>query len=384
MQIEEKQIVINGQNIILRSPKKQDAETFSEVRDITYRETYFLARYPEETDFTAEAAEAMISDIAERREEFLIGAFRKEQMIGCVMVLKEGNHIKFRHKAGIGIFILQRYCGIGLGRQLMEYAIENARKTELEQLKLGVFDDNVAAIRLYEKLGFREWGREPHATEATGMKYRWSYFYHRKGRAMKLYFVRHGETEWNVKKKIQGKTDIPLNENGIRQAKELACQLVEEDISVKHVYHSPQLRAAETARIAAEALHATCIPLDGLVEMNLGSWEGSNWRVIERENSPEYQEWRKDRRYVRTPGGGECYNDVVKRTLDAMEYIMKRENGDVLIVTHSAIIMALRCYIAGLPFDEMVRKFKTRNAEVVMIESFKIIDAIARFKKENK
>ena len=74
---------------------------------------------------------------------------------------------------------------------------------------------------------------------------------------MKLYFVRHGETEWNVKKKIQGKTDIPLNENGIRQAKELACQLVEEDISVKHVYHSPQLRAAETARIAAEALHAT-------------------------------------------------------------------------------------------------------------------------------
>ena len=180
---------------------------------------------------------------------------------------------------------------------------------------------------------------------------------------MKLYFVRHGETEWNVKKKIQGKTDIPLNENGIRQAKELACQLVEEDISVKHVYHSPQLRAAETARIAAEALHATCIPLDGLVEMNLGSWEGSNWRVIERENSPEYQEWRKDRRYVRTPGGGECYNDVVKRTLDAMEYIMKRENGDVLIVTHSAIIMALRCYIAGLPFDEMVRKFKTRNAK---------------------
>ena len=129
-------------------------------------------------------------------------------------------------------------------------------------------------------------------------------------------------------------------------------------------------------------LHATCIPLDGLVEMNLGSWEGSNWRVIERENSPEYQEWRKDRRYVRTPGGGECYNDVVKRTLDAMEYIMKRENGDVLIVTHSAIIMALRCYIAGLPFDEMVRKFKTRNAEVVMIESFKIIDAIARFKKK--
>ena len=207
-------------------------------------------------------------------------------------------------------------------------------------------------------------------------------------RHMNFYFTRHGETEWNVKKKIQGTTDIPLDEKGIQQAKRLAETLLEKqrngELHLDRVYTSPQLRAAETARIAAEALHATCIPLDGLVEMNLGSWEGSNWRVIERENSPEYQEWRKDRRYVRTPGGGECYNDVVKRTLDAMEYIMKRENGDVLIVTHSAIIMALRCYIAGLPFDEMVRKFKTRNAEVVMIESFKIIDAIARFKKENK
>ena len=79
MQIEEKQIVTKGQNIILRSPKRQDAKSFSEVRDITYRETYFLARYPEETDFTAEAAEAMISDISERREEFLIGAFYKDQ-----------------------------------------------------------------------------------------------------------------------------------------------------------------------------------------------------------------------------------------------------------------------------------------------------------------
>lgn len=149
---------------------------------------------------------------------------------------------------------------------------------------------------------------------------------------MKLYFVRHGETEWNVKKKIQGKTDIPLNENGIRQAKELACQLVEEDISVKHVYHSPQLRAAETARIAAEALHATCIPLDGLVEMNLGSWEGSNWlcdragKTVRNIRSGE-----KSRRYVRTPGGGECYNDVVKRTLDAMEYIMETGKREMVL-----------------------------------------------------
>ena len=200
---------------------------------------------------------------------------------------------------------------------------------------------------------------------------------------MKLYFVRHGETEWNVKKKIQGKTDIPLNENGIRQAKELANELAQESLEVKHVYHSPQSRAAETARIAAEALHAECIPMEELVEMNLGEWEGSNWRVIEKENSIAYQEWKKDRRYVRTPGG-ESYNDVVERTLKGMQQIIKKESKDVLIVSHSAVIMALRCYVAGLPFEEMVQKFKTRNADVVMLESFKILNAIERFTKEKE
>ena len=87
MQIEEKQIVINGQNITLRSPGKQDAETFSEVRDITYRETYFLARYPEETDFTADAgddfrhsrAQGRIFDrsVSERADDWLCHGFKR-------------------------------------------------------------------------------------------------------------------------------------------------------------------------------------------------------------------------------------------------------------------------------------------------------------------
>ena len=116
--------------------------------------------------------------------------------------------------------------------------------------------------------------------------------------------------------------------------------------------------------------------------MNLGIWEGSNWRVIERENSQAYQDWIRNRRYVRTPEG-ESYNDLLKRVLDTMGGIIRKEAGeDVLIVTHSAVIMVLRCYIAGHPFDEMARTFKTRNAEAVMLESFKILDAIERFRKE--
>lgn len=200
---------------------------------------------------------------------------------------------------------------------------------------------------------------------------------------MKLYFVRHAETDWNAKKKIQGKTDIPLNENGIRQAKELSAQLAKEQLGIGRIYHSPQIRAAETAQIAASALGVECIALENLSEMNLGIWEGSNWRTIERENSKAYQRWKSDRRYTNTPGG-ECYNDVVRRTLNAMQYIIKRERDDVLIVTHSAVIMALRCYIAGAPFEQMPCKFKTRNAEIIMLERFKILAAIKQFSSESQ
>ena len=74
---------------------------------------------------------------------------------------------------------------------------------------------------------------------------------------MTLYFVRHGETEWNVKKKIQGTTDIPLNENGVAQARRLAEELLEKkergEFQVAKAYTSPQLRASETAQIAADA-----------------------------------------------------------------------------------------------------------------------------------
>mgnify|MGYP000789147812 FL=1 len=107
---------------------------------------------------------------------------------------------------------------------------------------------------------------------------------------MILYFVRHGETDWNVKKKIQGKTDVPLNENGKQQAKELADLLLdrkkEGTLQVVRAYTSPQLRAAQTAQEAAIALDIPCIAADGLREMDMGDWEGRSWESITMNPSP--------------------------------------------------------------------------------------------------
>lgn len=199
---------------------------------------------------------------------------------------------------------------------------------------------------------------------------------------MKLYFVRHGETEWNVRNKIQGSTDIPLNETGLLQARQLADELVAKKVSgefhVARAYTSPQLRAWKTAEIAAEALGVACVPLDGLREMNLGEWEGDNWAAIKEADSEVYRAWKENRRFTHTPGG-ESYNEVLKRTLSALGIILERECEDVLVVSHSAIIMVVRCYIAKLPLEEMVKHFRTGNAQLVEISAEAVREAIERF-----
>lgn len=196
---------------------------------------------------------------------------------------------------------------------------------------------------------------------------------------MIFYFVRHGETDWNVAKKIQGTTDVPLNENGLRQAKELADKLVQEAYKIDCTYTSPQSRAQVTAQTAANALGIECKVLLDLAEMDLGRWEGDNWPNIEKQYGQGYYRWNSHRRYMSTPGG-ECYNDVLRRVFRAIEQIMKQETGNVLVVTHSAIMMALRCYLAELCMDdETMLQFRTKNAEVVAIESEEIKRALVRF-----
>ena len=196
---------------------------------------------------------------------------------------------------------------------------------------------------------------------------------------MIFYFVRHGETDWNVAKKIQGTTDVPLNENGLRQARELADKLAAGNYKIERAYTSPHLRARVTAQTAANALGIECVVLRDLAEMDLGKWEGDNWPNIEKVYGDVYYYWNTHRRYVRTPGG-ECYNDVLRRAFRALEHIMRHETGNVLVMSHSAIMLSLRCYLAeGCMDDETMLQFRVKNAEVVEISEDAIRAAIKRF-----
>lgn len=184
---------------------------------------------------------------------------------------------------------------------------------------------------------------------------------------MAVYLARHGETDWNLKGLIQGHTDIPLNETGKKQAFELAAAIKDKGISIRKIYSSDLQRARETAEIAARVLLVETEALKGIQEVNLGRWEGYTWKQVRELFPDEYRKWYNNRRYE-VPPEGESYEQVLQRVVPVLSRISSEEEN-VLVVVHSAVIMALLSYIYEKPFEEMSRNFRTSNGEIIELES---------------
>ena len=184
---------------------------------------------------------------------------------------------------------------------------------------------------------------------------------------MKLFLIRHGQTDWNLKGKIQGSCDIELNDTGIKQAEELSNKILEESYKFSKIYSSPQKRALKTAEILSRVTNVDYISIEGLEEINLGEWEGLSWAEVKEKYPIEYEEWLINRRYTK-PSKGESYQDMLERVFAAIHKIVNENCDDVVIVTHSAVIMCIQCYLTNTPFDEMT-KFKTDNTSITEIES---------------
>lgn len=184
---------------------------------------------------------------------------------------------------------------------------------------------------------------------------------------MAIYLARHGETDWNLKGLIQGHTDIPLNETGKQQAYELAAVIKDKGISINRIYSSDMKRARKTAEIVAKELSVEAYALKGIQEVNLGRWEGHTWKQVRELFPDEYREWYENRRYE-VPPEGESYEQVLQRVVPVLSGIALKENENVLVVVHSAVIMSLLSYIYDKPFEEMSRNFRTKNGEIVKLE----------------
>lgn len=184
---------------------------------------------------------------------------------------------------------------------------------------------------------------------------------------MKLFLIRHGQTDWNLKGKIQGSYDSELNNTGIFQAEELSKKVLELNYKISKIYSSPQKRAMKTAEILSQAINVDFISTEGLEEINLGKWQGLSWKEVKEKYPTEYEEWYIKRRHTKSPKG-ESYQDMLDRALTSIHKIINENSHDVAIVTHSAVIMCLQCYITDTPFDEMM-KFKTDNSIITEIDS---------------
>jgi len=161
-----------------------------------------------------------------------------------------------------------------------------------------------------------------------------------------IYLVRHGQTAWNKEEIFRGRTDVPLDETGLKQA-ELAGEYFN-GMEIYGIYSSPLSRAWETAQKIARLHHLNVQPLQGILDMSFGKWEGQSHREIQKNDKEIYRQWREEPHLVRLPGG-ESLDDVRVRAVNALGEVIRTHPGKTLIlVSHRVVNKVLICGILGL------------------------------------
>lgn len=176
---------------------------------------------------------------------------------------------------------------------------------------------------------------------------------------MNIFITRHGQTDWNLAKKLQGRSDIPLNENGILQARQTFLGLKKNGIAFDRVYSSPLQRAVKTAEIISGFSGYKIIKDKRIIEFSFGDAEGRTLGEIE--SLPEL-EWIKN--FFDNPEkykpkiGAETFSSVLSRTQDFWESEIRNlslrnpECENVLVVTHGGTLQSLLLHVDGRKLSE--------------------------------
>lgn len=173
MKIQEQYVPLkDGRKVLLKSASPEDAEALFRHRQATSGETHFMGRNPEEFRESPSQMQEKVAAIEADGREFLVTAFLDGNIIGDAGVFLVKGQMKYWHRGGFGISILQEYSGLGLGSQMLKAALAQAQVNGFEQLELGVYSDNPRAMRLYEKFGFQKTGICPNAYKLKDGTYR--------------------------------------------------------------------------------------------------------------------------------------------------------------------------------------------------------------------
>ena len=180
-----------------------------------------------------------------------------------------------------------------------------------------------------------------------------------------IYFIRHGETDWNLEGRLQGQKDIPLNDLGRVQAEEAGRRLRALVPQVEDLDYvaSPMLRTRETMeRLRASlGLYPDYYRLDErLVELTFGAWEGLTWKEVRKQEPALAALRERDKWNYVPPGGGESYAMLAERVRPILDDLTR----DTVLVAHGGVARAFLAVACGV---------STRHAASIDIWQGKIL-----------
>ncbi|MDC7955748.1 histidine phosphatase family protein [Fusobacterium simiae] len=196
---------------------------------------------------------------------------------------------------------------------------------------------------------------------------------------MEIYFVRHGQTIWNVEKRFQGLSDSPLTDLGITQAKLLGEKL--KNIKFDKFYSTSLKRANDTANYIKGNREQKVEIFDDFVEISMGDMEGIQQEEFKKLYPKQVKNFFFNQlEYNPTPFNGESFIELRERVAKGLEKFIElnRNYERVLVVSHGATLKTLLHYISGKDISTLSDEVIPKNTSYTIVnydgEKFKIID----------
>ena len=174
-----------------------------------------------------------------------------------------------------------------------------------------------------------------------------------------FYFVRHGQTVWNVENKICGATDSPLTDLGHQQAIATGRAIVEQHIQADEILYSPLVRARDTALHISEVTGIPAREEPRLKEQNFGKWEGTP------RDGLDFKEDKKN--FCNSYDGGESMMRMAQRIYNLLDDLKAEPDKTYILVAHNGIARIVQSYFTDMTNDEF-SAFGVRNCAVVKYE----------------
>ncbi len=173
--MEKIQEIFLGKNQEIYSMKvatEEDAAALLEHSKKVRGETDFLLTYPEEFTMTVDEEKEMLNTFRKTKNQFILCVYYKDCIIASAGIMPVMEKKKVLHRASFGVCVEKEHWQQGIGKKLMENSVLLAFQAGYEQIELGVFAVNIRAKEMYEKFGFREWGKIPSAYRLKNGSYR--------------------------------------------------------------------------------------------------------------------------------------------------------------------------------------------------------------------